>query len=96
MFWTVIQFLMMERRLVGDKMMLAHQSVIRESYRAALADWKSKGSQVCGRGLIAQTASLASLWTNDEITEANVITVLKSLLSGMGKAPATNMPAACT
>jgi hypothetical protein len=77
-------------------MMLVHQSVIKESYRAALADWNSRGSQVRGRALIAQTASLASLWTNDEITEASVITVLKSLMSGMGKSPAKNMPAACT
>jgi len=75
-----MQFLVMERRSVGEKIMQAHHSEIKEAYRAALADQNSCRNGMRGRALIGQTASLASLWTNGEITEANVMTVLKSLL----------------
>ncbi len=60
--------------------MLAYHSVIKEAYRAALADWAVK--EIDGRGndgaIIRHTASLASIWTNDAISEKNVIEVLKS------------------
>ncbi len=60
--------------------MPTYHSVIREAYRAALADWAVK--EIDGRKndgtLIRHTASLASIWTNDAVSEKNVIDVLKS------------------
>lgn len=61
--------------------MIAHHGVIREAYRAALADWAA--SEIDGRendcSLIGHAASLASIWANDAITEKNVIDVLKTI-----------------
>ena len=61
--------------------MLANHSVIKEAYRATLADWDTKaiGSHGNARMLIGQTASLASIWTNHEISEKNVIKILRTL-----------------
>ncbi|NKB56253.1 MAG: hypothetical protein GKS00_07950 [Alphaproteobacteria bacterium] len=61
--------------------MRAYHAVIREAYRAALADWAA--SELDGHdkdgSLICHTASLASIWANDSISEKNVIDVLKSV-----------------
>ena len=60
--------------------MIAYHSVIREAYRAALADWAA--SEIDGHGngtnLIQHTASLASVWADAEITEKTVVDVLNS------------------
>lgn len=60
--------------------MVAYHSVILEAYRAALADWAAR--EIEGRdeksALISQTATLASIWTNDIVTEDNVVDVIKS------------------
>ena len=61
--------------------MLMYHSVILEAYRAALADWTVK--EIDGRdldkSLISHTATLASIWANDSVTEKNVVDVLETL-----------------
>lgn len=61
--------------------MIAYHSVILEAYRATLADWAVKA--IDGResdtGLIRNTASLASIWTNASVSEENVVDVLETL-----------------
>ena len=61
--------------------MLAYHSVIVEAYRAALADWAAR--EIDGRDaeatLICHTATLASIWTNEAVTEKNVADVLETL-----------------
>lgn len=61
--------------------MVTYHSVIIEAYRAALADWTMK--EIDGRepetALIRHTAALASIWTNDAVTEQNVVDVLEKM-----------------
>jgi len=59
--------------------MLTHCSVIREAYRAALSDWTAKevDGRAHNRALIRHTATLASIWTNDTISEERVVEVLR-------------------
>lgn len=61
--------------------MMAYHSVILEARRAALADWAMK--EIDGRNppasLIQQTAALASIWTNESVTEKNVVDVLHTM-----------------
>lgn len=61
--------------------MFAYHSVILEAYRAALADLAVK--EIDGRArensLISHTATLASIWANDSVTEKHVVDVLQTI-----------------
>jgi hypothetical protein len=61
--------------------MVAYHSVILEAYRAALADGAVKDidGRVLASSLISHTATLASIWANDSVTEKHVVNVLQTI-----------------